>query len=168
MSTDQGHLEWIYDRLRCKHGEPVNADYMLRFREIIDGFCGHIVPTVEEVTASPYAIELDETVGQVLTCPECSSTSIGFSTPPFGITARKETRGPINVDIITLSFRCEDCGDGWQLQMESCRGRQGQALSVALEINPTPPSLEVAEQPEQTLLASAFNDGHSSEFYPLG
>ena len=116
----------------------------------------HIVPTVEEVAASPYAIELDETVGQVLTCPECSSTSIGFSTPLFGIATRKETRGPINVDIITLSFRCEDCGEQWQLQMESCRGWQGQALSIALEINPMPPSLEVAEQPEQTLLAEVL------------
>ena len=116
----------------------------------------HVVPILGEVTASPYAIELDETTGQVLTCPECSSTSIGFQVLPFGITTRKETRGPVNVDIITLSFRCEDCGEGWQLQMESCRGRQGQALSVALEINPTPPSLGVAKQPEQPSLAEVL------------
>lgn len=154
MSTDKEHLQWIYDRLTYEYSEPANVDYMLRFREIVDGFCGHIVPTVEEVTASPYAIELDETTGQVLTCPECSSTSIGFQVLPFGIATRKETRGPVNVDIITFSFCCEDCGEGWQLQMESCRGRQGQALSVALEINPKPPSLGVAEQPELPPLAT--------------
>ena len=119
----------------------------------------HVTPILEEVTASPYAIELDETTDQVLTCPECSSTSIGFSTHLFGIATRKETRGPVNVDIITLSFRCEDCGEQWQLQMESCRGRQGQALSVALGISPKAPSLGVAEQPEQTLRAGAFDDG---------
>lgn len=119
----------------------------------------HVAPILEEVAASPYAIELDETTGQVLTCPECSSTSIGFQVLPFGIATRKETRGPVSVDIITLSFRCEDCGEQWQLQMESCRGRQGQALSVALEINPKAPSLGVAEQPGLPSLAGAFNDG---------
>ena len=124
---------------------------------------GYVVPILEEATASPYAIELDESTGQVLTCPECSSTSIGFSTHLFGIATRKETRGPVNVDIITLSFRCEDCGEQWQLQMESCRGRQGQALSVALEINPQPPSLEVAEQPEQLSSATETLGQHLDE-----
>ena len=123
----------------------------------------HVTPILEEVAASPYAIELDETTGQVLTCPECSSTSIGFSTHLFGIATRKETRGPVNVDIITLSFRCEDCGEQWQLQMESCRGRQGQALSVALEINPKPPSLEVAEQPERLSSATETLGQHLDE-----
>ena len=123
----------------------------------------HVTPILEEVAASPYAIELDETTGQVLTCPECSSTSIGFSTHLFGIATRKETRGPVNVDIIALSFRCEDCGEQWQLQMESCRGRQGQALSVALEINPQPPSLGVAEQPEQLSSATETLGQHLDE-----
>jgi len=100
---------------------------------------GYIVPTVAEVAASPYAIELDETTGQVLTCPECSSTSVGFMVP-FVSTAFR-TRGPVSVDIITLSFRCEDCGEQWQLQMESCRGRQGQALSLTLEIIPKAPCI---------------------------
>ena len=123
----------------------------------------HVTPILEEVAASPYAIELDETTGQVLTCPECSSTSIGFSAHLFGIATRKETRGPVNVDIIALSFRCEDCGEQWQLQMESCRGRQGQALSVALEINPQPPSLGVAEQPEQLSSATETLGQHLDE-----
>jgi hypothetical protein len=37
MSTDQKHLEWIYDRLIRVHNESPNVDHMLRFRGIIDG-----------------------------------------------------------------------------------------------------------------------------------
>jgi hypothetical protein len=95
---------------------------------------GYIVPTVEEVTASSYAIELDETTAQVLTCPECSSTSVGFSSSRFGVTTRKETRGNIEADIIALGFCCEDCGEQWELQAEACTGQRGQALSLTLEI----------------------------------
>ncbi len=30
------HLEFIYGRLKQKHGESENIDYMIRFKEIID------------------------------------------------------------------------------------------------------------------------------------
>jgi hypothetical protein len=102
---------------------------------------GYIVPTVEEVTASPYAIELDETTAQVLICPECSSTSVGFSSSHFGVTARKEIRGNIVADTIALGFCCEDCGEQWELQAEACTGQRGQALSLTLEIIPKAPCI---------------------------
>ena len=138
MSTDKEHLQWIYDRLICIHGEPPNVDYMLRFQEIIDSSCDYVVP-VEEEPASAYAIELNETTAQVLTCPECSSTSVGFSSSHFGVTTRKEIRGNIVADTIALGFCCEDCGEQWELQAEACTGQRGQALSLTLEINPKPP-----------------------------
>jgi hypothetical protein len=140
MSTDKEHLQWIYDRLICAHGEPSNVDYMLRFQEIIDSSCDYVVP-VEEGPTSTYAIELDETTAQVLTCPECSSTSVGFSSSRFGVTTRKETRGDIEADIIALGFCCEDCGEQWELQAEACTGQRGQALSLTLEIIPKAPCI---------------------------
>ena len=44
MSTDQKHLEWIYDRLIHVYSESPDVDYMLRFREIIDGSGAATVP----------------------------------------------------------------------------------------------------------------------------
>jgi hypothetical protein len=102
---------------------------------------GYIVPTVEEVTASPYAIELDETTAQVLTCPECSSTSVGLSPWPLGARAHSERRGSIEAEIFAFDFRCEDCGEQWKLQVEACTGQRGQALSLTLEITPKPPCI---------------------------
>ena len=73
MSTDKEHLQWIYDRLLFRYGEPANVDCMLRFQEIIDSSCDYIVPTVAEVTwkeAPPERLEqfssATETLGQHL------------------------------------------------------------------------------------------------------
>lgn len=53
MSTDQKHLEWIYDRLIHVHNESPNVDYMLRFRGIIDG--GGAAPPAPETPAEALA-----------------------------------------------------------------------------------------------------------------
>ena len=35
--SNKNHLEWIYERLVEAHGENPNYDYMLKFKEIING-----------------------------------------------------------------------------------------------------------------------------------
>jgi hypothetical protein len=95
----------------------------------------------EKKIASPYAIELDETTAQVLTCPECSSTSVGFGPWPFGARTHLERRGNIEAEIFAFDFRCEDCGERWELQVEACTGQRGQALSLTLEIIPKAPCI---------------------------
>ena len=35
--SDKKHLEWIYERLICVHEENPDYDYMLKFKEIING-----------------------------------------------------------------------------------------------------------------------------------
>jgi hypothetical protein len=35
--SDLNHLKWIYERLIHVHNENPNYDYMLKFKEIIDG-----------------------------------------------------------------------------------------------------------------------------------
>ncbi len=38
MMKDREFLQWIHDRLKTKHGENVNVDYMHRLRDIIDQY----------------------------------------------------------------------------------------------------------------------------------
>jgi len=35
--SDKNHLEWIFARLVEVHGENPNCDFMLKFKEIING-----------------------------------------------------------------------------------------------------------------------------------
>ncbi len=57
MMKDREFLQWIHDRLKTKHGENVNVDYMHRLRDIID----------------QYPVEYDPNYGDNRLC-ECGHT----------------------------------------------------------------------------------------------
>ena len=85
----------------------------------------------QEVTLAPYAVEVDENIAQVISCPHCVSSSIGMRSP----VSTSQQEGSIRADILTVPLYCNDCGTEWSLELVAHSGQRGlKPLDLVIQI----------------------------------
>jgi hypothetical protein len=89
-----------------------------------------------DTTLTAYAVEVDETVAQVISCPHCVSSSVGMK-PPFSATKKE---GTLTVKTITIPLCCNDCGAEWHVAFTAHSGQQLKPLGLVIEIGKSAPS----------------------------
>ena len=83
-----------------------------------------------DATLTAYAVEVDETVAQVISCPHCVSSSVGMK-PPVSATKKE---GTLTAETLTIPLYCNDCGSEWHVEFTAHSGQQLKPLDLVIGI----------------------------------
>ena len=84
-----------------------------------------------DTALTAYAVEVDETVAQVISCPHCVSSSVGMRSP----VSTSQQEGSIRADILTVPLYCNDCGTEWNIELVAHSGQRGiKPLDLVIQI----------------------------------
>ena len=83
-----------------------------------------------DTALTAYAVEVDETVAQVISCPHCVSSSVGMKPPVSSV--REE--GTLLSETLAIPLHCYECGTEWRIEFVAHIGKNLKPLDLVMQI----------------------------------